>query len=65
MQLLNGLAGLLLVAGVDNSLGAGRKTLAALSIGVIAGVIIDLLDVGDLGILIGELLNTGVGHLDS
>jgi len=63
VQLLDGLAGLLLVARVDHGGRAGGKAgIAALDIGVVARIILDL-DV--LNLLLGELFNAGVGHFGS
>lgn len=62
VQLLNGLARLLLVTGVDDGAGASGQVVAGLDFGVRAVVII-LVD-GHLlgGFLLGELLDSRVGH---
>ncbi|KAI6753107.1 hypothetical protein HG531_005276 [Fusarium graminearum] len=63
VQLLKGLASLLLVAVVDHSRASGELALAdLLNLGVVAGVILVLLDGGLLGLLIGKFFNAGVRH---
>lgn len=63
MQLLEGLASLLLVAVVDHSRTSGELALAdLLDLGVVAGVILVLLDGGLLGLLVGKFFNAGVRH---
>lgn len=63
VQLLESLASLLLVPGVDDGSGASRHVaLAGLNLGLVAAVILLLLDVHLLRLLIGELLDSGVGH---
>ena len=64
VQLLDGLASLLLVTGVDDGGRATSATLARLDLGVGAVVILLLLDDGLLGLLVGKLFDTGVGHDD-
>lgn len=60
-QLLEGLASLLLVAVVDHGGRAGREAaLNLLDIGIVAAVVLDLDDL--LGLLVGELFNSRVGH---
>jgi hypothetical protein len=64
VQLLQSLASLLLIARVDHSGRAtGNAGVAALLLGLIAALL--LLDGGLLGLVVGELLDTGVRHLDS
>lgn len=64
VNLLHGLAGFLLVAGVDHSGRAGGEVaVTGLDLGVGAAVIFKLLNGGLLGLLIGEFLNTWVRHL--
>jgi len=67
VQLLHELASLLLVAGVDHGLGAsGDAGITSLDVGLIAGVIVELLNLGVLGLVLrGELLDSGVGHFES
>lgn len=66
VQLLNGLASLLLVAGVDYGLGAsGKAGVASLDIGLVIAGVVEILDLGLLNLLLGELLNSGIGHFDS
>lgn len=61
-ELGDGLASLLLVAGVDSDGGArGHADLALLALRLVAGLILLDLDVLLLG-LVGELFNAGVGH---
>lgn len=61
-ELGDGLASLLLVAGVDSDGGArGYADLALLALRLVAGLILLDLDVLLLG-LVGELFNAGVGH---
>jgi len=63
VQLLEGLASLLLVAVVDHSRTSGELALAdLLDLGVVAGVILVLLDGGLLGLLVGKFFNAGVRH---
>lgn len=65
VELLESLAGLLLLAGVDNGGRASGETLAELfSFRFVAGLIL-FLDRGlGLGLVVGELFNSGVGHFD-
>lgn len=65
VQLLESLAGLFLLAGVDNSSRASGESLAELfSFGFVAGLIL-FLDRGlGLGLVVGELFNSRVGHFD-
>lgn len=62
VQLLEGLAGLLLVTGVDySSRTSGQVALLLLNVGLIAAVV--LLDGGlRLGVVVGKLFDSGVGH---
>jgi hypothetical protein len=60
-KLGDGLASLLLVAGVDSDGGALGDDSLALALGLVAGLILLDLDVLLLG-LVGELFNAGVGH---
>ena len=63
MELLHGLAGLLLVAGVDDGIGAsGQAGVASLDLGVGAAVIILLFDGDLLRLVIRKLFNSGVRH---
>lgn len=63
VQLLEGLASLLLVAVVDHSRTSGELALAdLLDLGVVAGVILVLLDGGLLGLLVRKFFNAGVRH---
>jgi hypothetical protein len=63
-ELRDGLASLLLVAGVDRDRSAlGDVGLALLALGLVAGLILLDLDVLLLG-LVGKLFNAGVGHFD-
>lgn len=65
VQLLDGLARLLLVAGVDYGRRAGGAALTRLDLGVGAVIVLLLLDSGLLGVLVGKLFDTGVGHCES
>lgn len=63
VQLLEGLASLLLVAGVDDGGRAGGQVgLAILDVGLVAAVV--LVDGGTLGLVVGKLFDSGVGHFD-
>lgn len=63
VQLLDGLAGLLLVAVVDHgSRARGQAGVPSLDLGVGAAVVVVLLDGDLLRLLIGKLLNAGVRH---
>lgn len=63
VQLLEGLAGLLLVAVVDDGGRAGGQVgLAILVVGLVAAVV--LVDGGTLGLVVGKLFDSGVGHFD-
>ena len=63
VELLDGLAGLLLVAGEhEASRASGEITAGLLSVGLLLAHVLLLLDGGVLGGLIGELLDTGVRH---
>lgn len=63
LELLNGLASLLLVAGVDD-LGRSRGTALVTSLDLRVGAVILLVDLGAvLGLLVGEFFDTGVGHI--
>lgn len=64
VQLLDGLASLLLVTGVDDGGRAGREVGLLLAIGVGAAVIIVLVDGGLLGLLVGKLFDSRVGHFE-
>lgn len=66
VQLRDSLASLLLVAGVDHGLGAsGKAGVASLDIGLVIAGVVEILDLGLLNLLLGELLNSGIGHFDS
>lgn len=60
VQLLNGLAGLLLIAAVDLDRRAGGA-ITGLELGVGAVIVVDL-GLGD-GLLVREFLDSGVGHI--
>ncbi|KAI6775734.1 hypothetical protein HG530_002492 [Fusarium avenaceum] len=63
VQLLKGLASLLLVAVVDYGRTSGELALAdLLNLGLVAGLILVLLDRGLLGLLVGKFFNAGVRH---
>ena len=62
VQLLDGLAGLLLIAGMDHSGRAGSAALARLDLRVRAFVVLLLLDRSLLRLLVGQLFNARVGH---
>lgn len=63
VQLLEGLAGFLLVAGVDNGgRASGEVSLAIFDVGFVAAVV--LVDGRTLGLVVGKLFDSGVGHCD-
>ena len=65
VQLLESLASLLLVAGVDDGRRTGGEVaLASIDLGVTAAVVLNVLDVGLGDLVIGELFDSGVGHFD-
>lgn len=63
VQLLEGLASLLLVAGVDyGSRASGEVGLAILGVGLVAALL--LLNGRTLSLVVGKLFNAGVGHFE-
>lgn len=64
MQFLDGLASLLLVAGVDDGGRAGREVGLLFAIGVGAAVVIVVVDDSLLDLLVGKLFDSRVGHFE-
>lgn len=63
VQLLHGLAGLLLVARVnDGSRASGQARVTRLDFGVGAVIVLVLFNLDLLGFLVGKLFDSGVGH---